>query len=43
MPQAERDLGTLEEAVAAGLGERDMAALASYLRSRAGPLPRPAG
>lgn len=43
MPQAERDLGTLEEAAASGLGERDMAALADYLRSRAGPPPRPSG
>lgn len=43
MPQAEQDLRILEEAVASGLGQRDMAGLVGYLRSRAGPPPRPAG
>jgi 3-hydroxyisobutyrate dehydrogenase-like beta-hydroxyacid dehydrogenase len=43
VPQAEQDLRALEEALAAGLGERDMAALASHLRSLAGPPPTPSG
>lgn len=43
VPQAEQDLRALEDAERAGLAERDMAALARYLRSLVEPPPRPSG
>jgi 3-hydroxyisobutyrate dehydrogenase-like beta-hydroxyacid dehydrogenase len=41
MPQAELDLGILEAAIAAGHGDRDVAAVAGYFRERKPLVPAP--